>query len=176
MYGIEVRQRDLQPRGGRTVGRYERKCVTKRLDHGDRCVSSPTVKKETKKFTDECLAGLRRAQELRPKLIGATARTIAGTLAPYNELLMAASATNALAGLMSEVHPDEVIRDAARDCEQEVSRFYSDLALDREMYDALSAVDVSAADADTKRFVEHTLRDYRRAGVDKDEATRDRLK
>ncbi|HTL37622.1 MAG TPA: M3 family metallopeptidase, partial [Kofleriaceae bacterium] len=134
------------------------------------------MKKETKKFTDECLAGLRRAQELRPKLIGATARTIDGTLAPYNELLMAASATNALAGLMSEVHPDEVIRDAARECEQEVSRFYSDLALDREMYDALSAVDVSAADADTKRFVEHTLRDYRRAGVDKDEATRDRLK
>ena len=68
---------------------------------------------------------------------------------------------------MSEVHPDEAIRDAARECEQEVSRFYSDLALDREMYDALAAVDVASADADTQRFVAHTLRDYRRAGVDK---------
>ncbi|HUS27138.1 MAG TPA: M3 family metallopeptidase [Kofleriaceae bacterium] len=134
------------------------------------------MKKETKRFTEECLAGLHRAQELRPQIIASTSRTIDGTLAPYNELLMAASATNALAGLMSEVHPDEGIRDAARECEQEVSRFYSDLALDRGMYDALSAVDVSKADADTKRFVEHTLRDYRRAGVDKDEATRDRLK
>jgi thimet oligopeptidase len=134
------------------------------------------VKKEMKRFAEECLAGLRRAQELRPTIISAAARTIDGTLVPYNELLTAASATNALAGLMSEVHPDEAIRDAARECEQEVSRFYSDLALDREMYDALSAVDVSGADADTKRFVEHTLRDYRRAGVDKDEATRDRLK
>jgi thimet oligopeptidase len=134
------------------------------------------VKKETKRFTEECLAGLRRAQELRPQIIAATDRSIGGTLVPYNELLTAASATNAQAGLMSEVHPDEGIRDAARECEQEVSRFYSDLALDREMYDALSAVDVSSADADTKRFVEHTLRDYRRAGVDKDEATRDRLK
>ncbi|HEY5949650.1 MAG TPA: M3 family metallopeptidase [Kofleriaceae bacterium] len=134
------------------------------------------MKKETKRFSEECLAGLRRAQELRPQIVAATARTIQGTLVPYNELLTAASATNALAGLMSEVHPDESIRDAARDCEQEVSRFYSDLALDRGMYDALSSVDVSTADADTKRFVEHTLRDYRRAGVDKPVEVRDRLK
>src|SRR5690242_13762498 len=89
---------------------------------------------------------------------------------------MSASQSNALAGLMSEVHPDEVIRDAARECEQEVSRFYSELALDREMYDALAAVDVSAADADTRRFLEHTLRDYRRAGVDQPPEVRERLK
>ncbi|HEU4616147.1 MAG TPA: M3 family metallopeptidase, partial [Kofleriaceae bacterium] len=134
------------------------------------------MKKETKKFADECLAGLRRAQQLRPAIVSATQRTVGGTLVPYNELLMSASATNALAGLMSEVHPDEAIRDAARECEQEVSRFYSDLALDRAMYDALAAVDVSAEDADTKRFLEHTLRDYRRAGVDKPAEVRDRLK
>lgn len=134
------------------------------------------MKKETKKFTEQCLAGLARAQQLRPAITSKAPRTIEGTLVPYNELLTAASATNALAGLMSEVHPDEAIRDAARECEQEVSRFYSDLALDRAMYDALAAVDVSDADADTKRFLEHTLRDYRRAGVDKPEAVRDRLK
>ena len=97
-------------------------------------------------------------------------------LVTYNQLLTAASATNALAGLMSEVHPDEAIRDAARECEQEVSRFYSDLALDREVYDALAAVDVAAADADTKRFHAHTLRDYRRAGVDRSPEVRTRLK
>ena len=134
------------------------------------------MKKETKRFTEDCLAGLRRARELRPEIVAATPRTIESTLARYNELLMAASATNALAGLMSEVHPDEAIRDAARECEQDVSRFYSDLALDRDMYDALAAVDVSSADPDTKRFIEHTLRDYRRAGVDKPPQVRDRLK
>ena len=133
------------------------------------------MKKESKRFTDECLAGLTRAKQLRPVIVG-SARTVESTLAPYNELLMAASASNALAGLMSEVHPDETIRDAARECEQEVSRFYSDLALDRDMFDALSAVDVSAADAETKRFLEHTLRDYRRAGVDRPPDVRERLK
>jgi thimet oligopeptidase len=134
------------------------------------------VKQEHKRFSQECLAGLERARALRPEIIEKRDGSIAGTLGRYNELLMAASATNALAGLMSEVHPDEKIRDAARECEQEVSRFYSDLALDRDMYDALAVVDVAAADAQTRRFVEHTLRDYRRAGVDKPPEVRDRLK
>jgi thimet oligopeptidase len=34
----------------------------------------------------------------------------------------------------------------------------------------------SGGRADTKRFVEHTLRDYRRAGVDKPPEVRERLK
>jgi thimet oligopeptidase len=134
-----------------------------------------SVTEQAKHFAKECLAGLRRAEALRPEIVKA-ARTIDETLVRYNQLLTSASASNALAGLMSEVHPDEAIRDAARECEQEVSRFYSDLALDREMYDALAAVDVSQADADTQRFVSHTLRDYRRAGVDKSPEVRARLK
>jgi Zn-dependent oligopeptidase len=131
--------------------------------------------KKTERFRKECLDGLRRAETLRPKILEA-AKTIDERLELYNQLLTAASASNALAGLMSEVHPDEVIRDTARECEQEVSRFYSDLALDRDVYDALAEVDTSAADAHTQRFLAHTLRDYRRAGVDKPPETRERLK
>jgi thimet oligopeptidase len=132
--------------------------------------------KKVERFTTQCLAGLRRAEALRPQIIAGAPGGGDGTLVRYNELLTAASASNALAGLMSEVHPDEAIRDAARECEQEVSRFYSDLALDREMYDTLAAVEVAGADADTRRFLAHTLRDYRRAGVDKPPEVRDRLK
>jgi thimet oligopeptidase len=135
-----------------------------------------TAKKATdaarKQFGEDCRDGLRRAQELRPTI------TAGGEdiLDRYNQLLVAASRSNAMAGLMSEVHPDEAIRDAAREVEQEVSRFYSDLALDRDVYDALAAVDVSTADADTRRFVAHALRDYRRAGVDQPAEVRARLK
>jgi Zn-dependent oligopeptidase len=132
--------------------------------------------KKAERFSKGCLEGLRRAQALRPQIADAAPRTIDETLALYNQLLTSASASNAQAGLMSEVHPDEDIRDAARECEQEVSRFYSDLALDRDMYDALAAVDVSAADSHTQRFLAHTLRDYRRAGVDKPPEARARLK
>src|SRR3569623_2303911 len=172
MNGLKIGVRDLEP--ARIAG-HERQRIGERRNHADD-VPSTRVKKETKRFTEECLAGLERAKALRPKVVAAKTRTIDGTLRPYNELLVAASATNALAGLMSEVHPEEAIRDAARECEQEVSRFYSDLARDREMYDALAAVDVSKADAQTQRFVEHTLRDYRRAGVDQPPEVRDRLK
>ena len=139
-------------------------------------LQSVTDVKKVERFTTQCLAGLRRAQALRPQIITSAPRTVDETLERYNELLTAASASNALAGLMSEVHPDEAIRDAARECEQEVSRFYSDLALDRDMYDALAAVEVSGADAETQRFLAHTLRDYRRAGVDKPPEIRARLK
>ena len=134
------------------------------------------AERASQEFTAECLAGLRRAQALRPADHRARRAPSTERSCRYNQLLTAASASNALAGLMSEVHPDEAIRDAARECEQEVSRFYSDLALDREMYDALAAVDVGGADADTQRFVAHTLRDYRRAGVDKPPEVRARLK
>ncbi len=139
-------------------------------------LQSTSAVKKTERFTTECLDGLRRAQVLRSQIITASARTIDEALDHYNQLLTAASASNALAGLMSEVHPDEAIRDAARECEQEVSKFYSDLALDRDMYDALAAVEVSGADADTQRFHAHALRDYRRAGVDKPLEVRERLK
>ena len=133
------------------------------------------MKKAEQQFRTECLAGLRRAQALRPEIIGQSARTIDEALDRYNQLLTAASSSNALAGLMSEVHPDEAIRDVARECEQEVSKFYSALALDREMYDAIAAVDVSAADPETQRFHAHTLRDYRRSGVDQPPEIRARL-
>jgi thimet oligopeptidase len=125
-------------------------------------------------FRTECLEGLRRAQALRTALLAAP-RTIEGALVLYNQLLTAASASNTLAGLMSEAHPAEVIRDVARECEQEVARFYSDLWLDHDVYEVLAAVDVSAADADTRRFLAHTLRDYRRAGVDRPAEVRARL-
>jgi len=139
-------------------------------------LQSVTDVKKVERFTTQCLAGLRRAEALRPQIIAAAPPTVDDTLVRYNQLLTAASASNALAGLMSEVHPDEVIRDAARECEQEVSRFYSHLALDREVYDALAAVDVSGADPDTRRFLARTLRDYRRDGVDKPPEVRARLK
>ena len=138
-------------------------------------LQSGTDVKKIERFSTQCLSGLRRAQELRPQVVADAPHTVDGTLVRYNELMTAAAASNAVAGLMSEVHPDEAIRDAARECEQEVARFYSDLWLDRGVYDALAAVDTSGADAETQRFHALTLRDYRRAGVDKPPEVRARL-
>jgi thimet oligopeptidase len=59
---------------------------------------------------------------------------------------------------------------------QEISSFVTDLSLNRKVYDALAAVDTSKADAETRYYLAKTLRDFRLSGVDKDQATRDKIK
>src|ERR1700722_4482132 len=58
---------------------------------------------------------------------------------------------------------------------QRVSMAGSALSLNRAVYDALAAIDLTGADSATKHYVERTLLSYRLSGVDKDQATRDRL-
>ncbi len=125
-------------------------------------------------FLDQCREGLGRAREALIELHAAAPRA-PEVLDTYNAILVGAGNSGNLAGLMAEVHPDDPIRDAARTVEQEVSTFASELHLDGDVYRALAGLDLAAADAETRRFVEHTLRDFRRAGVDRDAATRDRL-
>ena len=129
------------------------------------------------RFATECRDGLVAARDTLPTILAVSGqRTVVNTLGPYNQVLIGLSQSGALAGLYAEVHPDEQIRDAARTCEQEVATFASELSLNRDLYHAIAAIDVASADAETRRFVEHTLRDFRRAGVDRDDATRQRLK
>ncbi len=51
----------------------------------------------------------------------------------------------------------------------------SALSLNREVYDALAAINLEGASPATRHFVERTLLSYRLAGVDKDQETRDHL-
>ncbi len=103
-------------------------------------------------------------------------RSIENTLATYDEILIELDSAGAQAGLMEVVHPDKSIRDAAEKVTQRVSSFNTALSLNRAVYDALSALDVNHADPATRYYVERTLRDFRLAGVDKDDATRARIK
>jgi len=102
-------------------------------------------------------------------------RTIENTLKAYDEILIHLDAAGNRAGLMEVVHPDKSIREAAEKITQKVSSFGTALSLNRAVYDALSALDVKAADPATRYYVEKTLREFRLAGVDKDEATRARI-
>ena len=44
------------------------------------------------------------------------------------------------------------------------------------MFDALNGLDAKAPDAETQYYLRRTLRNFHLAGVDKDEATRQRIK
>ncbi|MDF1799596.1 MAG: Zn-dependent oligopeptidase [Planctomycetota bacterium] len=78
--------------------------------------------------------------------------------------------------LYSQVHPDAKVRESAEELERELSAFGTELSLDREIFDRIAAVDLDAiTDEQEKRLFVTSLRDYRRSGVDQDEATRARI-
>jgi thimet oligopeptidase len=125
----------------------------------------------------QCRADLHAAQtRLDQILTHVGPRNETNTLVPYNELLIHIDSASSLAGLLSQVHPDKSLRDEAEICEQEVSRFTTDLSLNRPLYDALTKVERRGLDADTLRMLDKTIEDYERSGIDKDEATRAQIK
>ncbi len=82
-----------------------------------------------------------------------------------------------LASLFFQVHPEAKVREAAAQAEQELQRFTTELSLDRQAFERLVALAIPQdADPVARRIVEHALRDYRRAGVDRDEEVRTRVR
>lgn len=103
-------------------------------------------------------------------------RTIDNTLRPANDMYVHLSNASEITELFAEVHPDKAVRDAADVGSQRVASFISGLELNRDLYEAYKALEASASDADTTRLLVKTLGDFRRAGVDRDDATREQIK
>jgi thimet oligopeptidase len=128
-------------------------------------------------FNAACTADLEKARaqvaalkSLKPATDG---RAI---LEAYDEATAALGASFNRSGTAREVHPNAAFRDAARACEQQADALNVDISQDRGVYDALSAVDLSQADAATRYWMERTLLEFRRVGVDRDDATRAKVK
>ena len=106
---------------------------------------------------------------------------VAGERTPENSLwhfdaaIEQLSLAGAQAGILNSVAADKAVRDQAQMEAQRVAMAGSALSLNRNVYDALVAISLDGATAATKHYVERTLLGYRLSGVDKDEATRDRL-
>jgi Zn-dependent oligopeptidase len=102
-------------------------------------------------------------------------RTLANTLRPYddafNEITIASSETSVLYG----VGATKELRDKAQALTQTANAALTDLNLNQPVYQGLAAL-ASPADAPTRHYLEHTLLEYRLAGVDKDAATRAKIK
>jgi thimet oligopeptidase len=103
-------------------------------------------------------------------------RTIENTLVPYDDGIRRINTANYLASLMFQVHPDSAFRDKAAAMTQKASAVLTALSLNREAYQALAGLDVTKADAATRYYVQRQLLEFRLAGVDKDDATRAKLK
>jgi thimet oligopeptidase len=102
-------------------------------------------------------------------------RTPENSLRLYDAAIEQLSLAGAQAGILNSVAADKAVRDQAQMEAQRVSMAGSALSLNRAVYDALAAIDLTGSDPATKHYVERTLLSYRLSGVDKDQATRDRL-
>jgi thimet oligopeptidase len=120
---------------------------------------------------------LRRHREAIERLLAAEGpRTIEGTLRAYDDAVAELAAVGSLTGLVNSVYPEKAVRDTAQALLQKISQAGVELSLNRDVYQALDKIDASGADAATKHYLDRTLLQYRLAGVDKDDATRTRIK
>jgi thimet oligopeptidase len=121
-------------------------------------------------------ARLARARQLLEQISSAKGSpSISSTLRPFDDIQLELDAVGNQAQLIQSVHPDAAMRATAEKLSQKVSALGTELSLNRGVYDAIAALDISGSDAETRHYVTRLLRDFRLAGVDKDDATRKRI-
>ncbi len=101
-----------------------------------------------------------------------TATSSAAVLEHFDEALQRLENAGLRAVLAKEVHPDVKFREVAEACEPRASTLSVELSQDRTLYDPLNAIDAAALDAEASYWLGKTLIDFRRSGVDRDQATR----
>src|SRR5436305_2366398 len=101
--------------------------------------------------------------------------TVQNTLCPYDRAGWILNLASWQTGLLRVTHPDVDMRQAAAQAEQQLAQFKSSLRLNRNVFLALRAMDISKEDPATHRYVEREIRAYRLAGVDRDETTRQKI-
>ena len=140
----------------------------------------PTADEALAWVRDRTATGLAQARELVAGLREDPPTEPEGVLHRWDEVTLALSNVSAIAGLLSNGHPDLAVRTACEEAEIEVDKLVTELRQDRALYDVFAALDLGALDPagldPTKgRLLEKTLEEFRRAGVDQDDATRARL-
>lgn len=118
----------------------------------------------------------RAEQALSQMLAVEDERTIENTLRLYDEVLLHLDAASYQSDLIQNVHPDAQFRAVAEKLSQKIAAFVTALSLNHEVYTALAALELNGTDQETRYYIERSVRDFRLAGVDKDEATRKRIK
>lgn len=151
------------PETTKTVVKTPAETTPKKKDSG---VPEP-VWETTEKFTAMCTESLAEAKKLRAAFVKE------GKIGTLAQLLVVTDRAGGWASLMFNVHPDEKLRGVAKTCQQDLSKFMDALSLDPEVYAKVAAL--KPEDTDGKRFVENLLKDFKHAGVDKDDKTRKRL-
>ncbi len=128
---------------------------------------------EVNSACDESLGAI---EKLRGSIVARAGKgTLEDTLRSVNEMYTEMDTLWSMLYLYMSVHPNKEVRSAAETCDQRISKVASDISLDRGIFDAIESVDPDSLDPMAARFRAHLIRDYRLAGVDKDEKTRAKI-
>ena len=111
------------------------------------------------------------------KLVTVTGpRTVTNTLRPFDDAQNELSVANNNAYLFYALADQAPMRDEGQAMTAKVSTASTDLSLDPKVYAALAAIRLDGLDPATRHYLERTLLEYHLAGVDKDEATRAKIR
>jgi len=131
----------------------------------------------TESFLTSCRSDLEETKKQVAEIKAAKSpRDAMATLQAFDTAILIASDAAGRSGLAEQVHPAKAFREAAQVCEQEASQLLTDISLDKDMYNALASLDGSKLDSAASYFLRTSLRDYHRSGVDRDDATRAKIR
>jgi len=96
-------------------------------------------------------------------------------LAAYDDLYNLANTAVAEPAVVAETHPDAAIRKSAQDCMQRANAALVGMSMSRPLYERLLTVQKAGVPPALRYMLNRQLGAYRRAGVDKDDATRKQI-
>jgi thimet oligopeptidase len=125
---------------------------------------------------DRPTARIQRVREIDGRLKGEQALSTRERLELWNDADIALSEALSEAYALSEAHPDAAVREIAEAQVQAVESLSASRLLDRGLWDAFAHASAEGLDDDEARLLAHLLRDFRRGGVELDDADRERAR
>ena len=135
---------------------------------------APKSSGEVATMCDERIAGIKTLQaKVETMPLASSADDL---LAAYDDLYnLVATAASAETQLVKETNPDAAIRAAAEDCVQRTSDLVTAVAMSRPIFERLQSAEKQGVAPGLRYMLTRQIDNYRRAGVDKDEAARKRI-
>ncbi|KAJ5070293.1 saccharolysin [Anaeramoeba ignava] len=84
-----------------------------------------------------------------------------------------------IVGLLSETYPDAKVRDASREADEKLSKFWIDMSMREDVFISVKNYQETLTeelDHEQKRFLERLIRDFKRNGLDLEKEKREEMK
>ncbi|MGI9585490.1 MAG: M3 family metallopeptidase [Acidimicrobiia bacterium] len=121
-------------------------------------------------------AAIEEADKLVAQATTSDSTSFSERIAPLDAALSIVADAQGYGPLLSNFHPDKIVRDAGNDAEQLLTTWASDLIARRDVYASVNAVPTESLEGLERRSSEHWKRDLRLAGHELTEEQRETVK